>query len=257
MKLEKAIIEINKFPKELHSYLQNNNIFDSSCHSTSKVYYIDSGYYLKIDEKESLRKQMELTKKFHDIGFGVEVVLYLSTDKDYMITKSAIGQDCTHYLANPKKLCEILASTLQKLHKQDINNHSLSSRIERYHDLLKNKFDSCSFDQDVILSFLSINSKEEAVSIIENNIGKLKTDTLIHGDYCLPNIILNNGTFSSLIDFDMSGIGDKHIDLYWALWSLEFNLGTDSYNNYFLDLYGRDNFDFEMLEVIAALEALC
>jgi kanamycin kinase len=52
----------------------------------------------------------------------------------------------------------------------------------------------------------------------------------------------------------MAGVGDKHIDLYWAIWSLQYNLKTDEYTDYFLDQYGRDNFDYHMLKVIAAYE---
>lgn len=70
----------------------------------------------------------------------------------------------------------------------------------------------------------------------------------------LPNLILDQGKFGSLIDFSLAGIGDKHIDLYWAIWSLEYNLGTDAYTEYFLDCYGRENFEYDMLQVISAFE---
>ena len=60
--------------------------------------------------------------------------------------------------------------------------------------------------------------------------------------------------FSTFIDFDMAGVGDKHIDLFWAIWSLQYNLKTDAYTDLFLDLYGRENFDEDMLRVIAAFE---
>ena len=66
--------------------------------------------------------------------------------------------------------------------------------------------------------------------------------------------VLQDGEFSSLIDLGAAGIGDKHMDIYWALWSLQYNLKTEYYTDYFLDLYGRDNFEPEMLRVIAAFE---
>ena len=92
--------------------------------------------------------------------------------------------------------------------------------------------------------------------IIKKNKNYLCADTLIHGDACLPNIIQNNGVFSSFIDFNMSGVGDKHIDLYWAIWSLQYNLKTSAYTDMFLNMYGRDNFSEDMLRVIAAFEVL-
>ena len=59
-----------------------------------------------------------------------------------------------------------------------------------------------------------------------------------------------------MIDLGNAGIGDHHIDIYWLLWSLEYNIKTDKYNEYFLELYGKENVDEEILELIAALEIL-
>mgnify|MGYP003311110714 CR=1 FL=1 len=88
------------------------------------------------------------------------------------------------------------------------------------------------------------------------NSSRLQADTLIHGDACLPNVIVKDSAFSAFIDLGMAGRGDKHIDLYWALWSLNFNLKTDAYTDCFLDAYGRENFEYDMLRVIAAFELL-
>ena len=82
----------------------------------------------------------------------------------------------------------------------------------------------------------------------------LKRDTLLHGDYCLPNIMLDNWTFSGLIDLDTGGVGDRHVDLFWGTWSLRFNLKTDAYRQRFLDAYGRENIEPDLFPVIAAIE---
>ena len=88
-----------------------------------------------------------------------------------------------------------------------------------------------------------------------DSLGKhLKTDTLLHGDYCLPNIMLDNWRFRGFIDLDCGGIGDRHVDLFWGIWSLGFNLKTDAYRDRFLDAYGRDAVEEEMLRLIAAIE---
>ena len=82
----------------------------------------------------------------------------------------------------------------------------------------------------------------------------LQADTLLHGDYCLPNIILKDGIFSGFIDLGNGGLGDRHIDLFWGLWSLSFNLKTDKWTDRFLDAYGRDSIQPELLEAIGAFE---
>ena len=83
----------------------------------------------------------------------------------------------------------------------------------------------------------------------------VKPDTFIHGDFCLPNIILDNWKFSTLIDLGFAGAGDRHIDIYWVLWSLNHNLKTDRYTDYFLELYGKEKYDKDVLKKVAEIES--
>ena len=66
--------------------------------------------------------------------------------------------------------------------------------------------------------------------------------------------MLNQWKFSAFIDLGNGGVGDRHIDLYWGLWSLKFNLKTDRYRQRFLDVYGRDKVNEDTLKLIAAAE---
>jgi kanamycin kinase len=70
----------------------------------------------------------------------------------------------------------------------------------------------------------------------------------------LPNVILDDFKFSGFIDLGNGGVGDRHIDLFWGLWSLWFNLKTDKYGDVFLDAYGRDAVNIDNIKIIAAYE---
>lgn len=256
MEMRKTKVEINvdNFPKEIRYLLKDATVYDSSCNSNAQVYYIDSGYYVKIDDLHSLNSEAELSKLFYERGLGVEVIDYISNDKDYLITRSAIGKDLTHYLQEPDKLCELLAMSLHRLHAKSIENAPVSSRYQRYMDSVNGDFDGGYYDESVLMNRYMIHSKEEAWEIMQTNKDKLIADTLIHGDACLPNIIQEKGIFTSFIDFNMAGVGDKHIDIYWAIKSLQINLKTEAYTDMFLDRYGRENINEDMLRVIAAYE---
>jgi len=52
----------------------------------------------------------------------------------------------------------------------------------------------------------------------------------------------------------LAGIGDKHIDIYWVLWSLNYNLKTDRYTDCFLEAYGKEKVDMEVLRLVAEVE---
>ena len=95
---------------------------------------------------------------------------------------------------------------------------------------------------------------EEAWGVLSESKHLLKADTLIHGDYCLPNVLLDGWKFSGFIDLGNSGVADRHIDLFWGAWTLGFNLHTDMYRGRFFDAYGRDRVDEDLIRVVAAAE---
>jgi kanamycin kinase len=66
--------------------------------------------------------------------------------------------------------------------------------------------------------------------------------------------MLDDWALSAFIDVDGGGVGDRHIDLFWGAWTLGFNLKTDKYRDRFLDAYGRDKVDTEVLKIVAAAE---
>ena len=48
---------------------------------------------------------------------------------------------------------------------------------------------------------------------------------LIHGDYCLPNVLVVDGQLTGLVDVGRAGLGDSRDDLAAAFWSLHYNFG--------------------------------
>lgn len=208
--MKKTEIQVNlaDFPSELHDLFRNATVYDSSSSDTMQVLYSDLGYYIKIAPKGMLEKEAEMTRLFAEMGMGVEVVSYLSLEKDYMVTRSAKGDDALHYLEHPEKLCVVLAEAMKYLHSRPVTGVSVSLCMDTY----------------------------EKAGYGE----MLQRDTFIHGDFCLPNIIFDDWKFSSFIDVGLAGVGDKHIDIYWVLWSLNYNLKTDRYTDYFLQLYGEE-----------------
>ena len=246
-------INILDFPGELHPYLAGAKIYDSSSSPKAKVYYISTNYYLKVGEGGTLEREALMAGWFYENGLGVEVILYIKGEQDYMLTKAAEGEDCLAGLDNPEQLCGVMAGAMKMIHSMPVPDLPDSASYESCQAALKSG--KGSYDGSILMPRFMISSKEEAWAIMQENKHRLKRDTLIHGDFCLPNIMVKNGKFSCFIDLAMAGVGDKHIDLYWALWSLQYNLGTEKYTDYFLDLYGRENFEYDMLKVVAAFEA--
>ena len=56
-------IELSSFPESLHPILSGADIFDSSCSSDARVWFInrDGGYYLKSAATGALKAEAEMT----------------------------------------------------------------------------------------------------------------------------------------------------------------------------------------------------
>ena len=173
-----------------------------------------------------------------------------------MLTRRVRGEDCIFkkYLDDPKRLCETTAQILRNLHETSFDGCPVKNRTEEYLKRVERNYKNGLHDLELFGDIWRFASAEEAFTEVEKNGRFLKADTLIHGDYCLPNIMLEDYSFKTFIDLGLAGKGDRHIDVFWCLWSLWFNLKTDKYTDYFLDLYGRENVNLAVIKKLAKLE---
>ena len=66
--------------------------------------------------------------------------------------------------------------------------------------------------------------------------------------------MLKDWNFSGFIDVGNGGIGDRHVDLFWGIWSLGYNVKSNAYQDRFLDAYGREDVEEEMFPIIGAFD---
>lgn len=245
--------DLLKIPQPFHSLIKSAAVYDSSCSPVAQVLFIDKegGYYLKT--APDLSKEAAMTRFYHEHSMAAEVVAYLKQEKDWMLTRAIPGDDCTHYLNQPKMLCDTLGTLLRELHESDTAGCPVPNRMETYLATAEQGYRQGKFDTETFPDHPFQDAKD-AYTILAQGKSFLKQDALLHGDFCLPNVILHHGKFSGLIDVDGGGVGDRHIDLFWGIWSLAYNLKTKAYTDRFLDAYGRDKIEPDRLKIIAAAE---
>ena len=76
-----------------------------------------------------------------------------------------------------------------------------------------------------------------------------------HGDYCLPNILLQGECVSGFIDLDRAGISDRYNDLAIASRSIAYNLGPEYEQRFFLS-YGVEHIDDEKIQYFRMMDEL-
>ncbi len=259
--IEKIPVEL---PEEVARLCRGARVFDSSCSPSARVYFIDreGGFYLKTAATGSLKREALMTDYFHKKGLSAEVLSYISGENDILLTTAVRGEDCTAkiYLDQPKRLAQLMGERLRALHELDCSDCPVKDRMGEYIALAEVNYLSDSYNKEHFPDSFGYSSGEEAYHVLKESKGLLKNEVLIHGDYCLPNIMLDGWDFSAFIDLGAGGVGDRHVDLFWGEWSLDFNLtlqGKSNRKKYverFLDAYGRDKIDEDTLRTVRAAE---
>lgn len=255
MKQTATTLSKESLPASLRPYL-TGRVFDSSSSPEASVWFFpDAGLYLKRAERGMLKKEAEMTSFFYRLGLSVEVCAYLSEEEDWLLTAAADGADATDacYLADGRRLAATIGEALRALHETVADACPVPDRTGDYLRTVEENAARGCFDPSFLPAGLSL-SREEALATVRDAAPALSSRVLLHGDYCLPNILLKEWRVTRFIDLGGGGIGDRHIDLFWGAWTLCFNLGTDRYRDDFLSAYGRELVDPALLRAVAAAE---
>ncbi len=246
-------------PDEIVRWIDNAAIYESSGQSGARTVYIDreDGAYLKIANRNTLYLASKMQTYFSKHKMSSSVIRYLSSDRDYMITAALQGEDGTAecYLSEPERLSEVFGQSLRLLHEVEAVDCPIKDKMS---DLLVMSGNIAFYQDhlDSISDYIGKADAKNAASEIAAAGGLLINDVLIHGDYCLPNIMLKKWKLEGFIDVAGGGMGDRHYDLAWGLWTLNWNLKSQQYGQRFLDAYGWDCIDKERLRVCGLLAAM-
>lgn len=194
--------------------------------SNAKVYQNDD-LILKMQTKnnqESLSNEKLKMDWLKDKTSVPDVVDY-DTDEinEYLIVNRVHGKDAaqTKWLNDPIRLVTQLGYALRHLHDTI--------------DITKCPFDMRPTAE--IYSYAKKATKEEVAELFST--APEEDLVFTHGDYCLPNIIIDEelGHVVGFIDLGRAGIADRYHDLALCLRSIKYNTDGD-YRQAFLDAYG-------------------
>ena len=263
MKRTRKTILLSDYPTRFHALLSDAEVYDSSCSPEARVIMIEreGGCFLKSAPAGTLAREAALDAYFHKKGLSAPVLDYCTVgDKDWLLTARVRGEDLTHhaYLSDPKRLAILLGERLRALHEESYADCPVQTRMKEYFSTAEENYRNGVCDPSFYKDYKDFGcaDAQELHRIVEANRESLLGDVLLHGDYCLPNILFDNWSFSGFIDLGNGGVGNRHVDLYWGAWTLRFNLGTDEFRSLFFDAYGRELIESDALRTVAEAECL-
>ena len=166
-------------------------------------------------------KKVRAINKAHRSGdlvynIGNEYILKISTSFDRLDRERKANDLLKDYLPVSKSIAFISDNKYTYYLKTRLKGVPLTEKLQDPLLLIK-------YLKEAIIIFHNVDITK-LVNILPNN-----GTTLIHGDFCLPNILVHNNKISGFIDVEAVSIDDPWVDYSWAIWSLEYNLGTNEY----------------------------
>jgi aminoglycoside 3'-phosphotransferase II len=218
-----------------------NKIQIQTGQSGAGVYRIaDKPWILKIQKSQNAL--LEETQKMQWLevhGIPVPSVIEYAQDEqhEYLLMTQLKGADAS-LAQDPQPAIRALALGLQRLHSLPtdcpFDRRLVKTLIEAHKNWKGGLVDETDFDQSrlgtdvaVLYQYLLKQRSEEKL-------------VFTHGDYCLPNIILENNQISGFIDLGRAGLADACQDLALITRSLEseYNPRFHGLSGYFLEVYG-------------------
>jgi aminoglycoside phosphotransferase len=161
--------------------------------------------------------------------FENKYILKISKDIDKIKKEKEKNDWLNSHIPGPKSLLLIYKNNYIYYLRECLNGKSLISS-----DILNDPNFLIDILSKVINILRNLDNKDCPFESEEN-----EGIDFVHGDLCLPNIFVNeNNEFIGFIDVGNCGKGDRWYDYSWLLWSFEYNLKNNKFNEILLDKIG-------------------
>lgn len=248
VKYNNSQILVDKFDDTLLNLIDISSINKNTVgHSTCEVYELKlkdgSNAILKmqyLSGRNDLKGEYE-RNKWLEGKLNVPKIYYFkeANNIQYYLREKKDGVSA-HKVEN---FASLVGKNLRQIHSVDITNCPFTNNDTD--NLLKIALDKIDIILPNILEIYPDMNKESIIEFLKNN--KPVDRVLVHGDYSLPNILINENKEVSLIDLGDVSISTKYFDLYYLKKSFVRNKKLDFFSD-FLDSYGLTALDDNLMK---------
>lgn len=216
--------------------------------SSARVFRLEAKdkktFYLKIDARASeqhLLKQEKTKLEWLVNRLPVpEVVMFAENENaEYLLLSEVSGVDASDdfWKGNERKVIEQLANGLEMIHGLPIKDCSFSARLDGKIKLAEERMKKGLVDENDFDEERLGRTAEDLFRELTETEAPDEDPVFTHGDYCLPNIILEKEKLSGFVDWGNAGVADKYQDIALLARSVESNFGV-VWTQYLFDALG-------------------
>lgn len=220
-------------------------------HSKARTFLLrgeQTNHYVKVQSAHSIEGLYMEKERLEWLKGKLPVPRVLFYEKDevneYLLMSEIKGvnaSDQSHRDDLPAML-ESLGYGLKSIHRVRIANcpfdQSLNVKIKE----AKNRVEQKQVDEDDFDEVRKGRNARDLLDELISNRPVMEELVFTHGDFCLPNIIMENKRIGGFIDWGRAGIADKYQDVALAIRSISRNFGKE-YVPFFLEGYGISDLD--------------
>lgn len=253
---------LQRLPKELRRIVGNSSLTRNTVGwSNSDVFYLEDLHsYLKVspyNELEPLEYEVAVLKWLHGKLPVPEVRYYEKTQgREYLLMSEIEGVDCSNSVhhTNKEGVVRNLAAGLRQIHSLDISECPFDQTLTIKLEKARLKMERGLVDEDDFEPQYQGKTARELYELLLETKPADEDLVFTHGDYCLPNIILNNNKVSGFIDLGRAGVADRYRDLALAVRSILYNLGSEQWVDLFFECYGITDRDQTKIDFYILLD---
>lgn len=254
-------------PKKLDAILKKSSFCENTIgESESQVFHVsqingNDTAYLKIhpsDQTESLLHEAEILQWLED-KFAVPRVLFAEKNEYYEFLLLSEINGLPSFAEELREKTDIIireiARSLRLLHAIPIDDCPFDERLAKKLSVIEKKISANEIDESDFepeYAHCSIQALYTRLLDVRSDIEEDLVFT--HGDFCMPNVLINETKFSGFIDMGRAGISDRYQDIALMLRSLKHNGFNDEHCALFLREYGITQPDYRKIEVYTLID---
>lgn len=161
-------------------------------------------------------------------------------------------------VGDPQRVVDLLAAGLRRLHSLDIADCPFDARLDQRLAQAAWVIRAGIADVEAVRADLGVSAEELLAHLAATRPDEPAADLVFtHGDYCLPNILLDaeGSRVSAYLDWGRAGVADRYQDLAIGARSVRHNLGEE-WGERFLAAYGLSPLDRARLDWYETLDEL-
>ena len=228
------------FDEKIRDYISSNSDLDSNfkfeqfkvgrSNITFKIFDNSISYVLrrppfgnKLESAHNMQREYKIITELSRNNLKVPKPILLCVDKsisedDFYIMEYIEGETIADNLiaenysdSQKKKITESFVSTLAELHTFNVLESNLKNlgKHEDYVERQLNRWNKQFRAQKV----REIDDLDQATKLLLDNIPSQQRVSIVHGDYRLDNVRINNNSVAAIVDWELCTLGDPLADL--------------------------------------------